>query len=171
MYKSVCPFTITIGSTQIMPFSIIYILISFPLSLIGCTHSSVSSHEGFPLWDCWTSESSCWSSHGHRSYSSALSPKALSSCPTGSARFIFLLPQPDSLTRPAVKNRETALTSNLQILCLRNGKCTSVCQSKMPWSVGFPKLPRRSPFVLKHSYCSYLTDMVHCYMFWPSIFR
>lgn len=148
--------------------------ISFPLSLIGWTHSSVGSHEGFPLRHCWTSESLRWSSHGHRSYSSALSSKALSSCPTGSARFIFLLPQPDSLTRPAVNNRERQHLSVIRRFSVwetANEKCTSVRQSKMPWRVGFPKLPRRSPFALKHSYCSYLAGMVHCYMFWPSIFR
>lgn len=92
------------------------------IPLLGWTHSFVSSHEGIPLWDCWSSESSCWSSHSYRSYSSALSPMALSSCPTGSARIIFLLPQPDSLARPTVNNRETALASNSQILCLRNGQ-------------------------------------------------
>lgn len=128
----------------------------FPsIPLLGRTHSFVSSHEGVPLWDCWSSESSCWSSHSYRSYSSALSPVDLSSCPTGSARLVFLLPQPDSLARPTVNNRETALAGNSQILCLRNGHWVLyVRQSKMPWREGFPKLPRRSPFVLKHSYCS-----------------
>lgn len=45
----------------------------------GWPHSSFSSHEGLQLWDSGPSESSHWSSHSHRFFSSNLNSDALSS--------------------------------------------------------------------------------------------
>lgn len=158
-------------------------MLLFFITLIGWQHSSFNSYEDFQLWDSRPSESSHWSSHSHRSCSPTLNANALSSFSSGSARFIFLLPQTDLLARPTVNSRDIALTSHLQILYLNplgvwetaNEKCTSVRQSKMPglwesyWVWASPKLSWSTATVAIFKMLTLLgSGMVHCYIFWPS---